>query len=111
MEQVLTHPSLVKCLSQLSIRSSSRQRSLWVQQKRAFHRTVALIRAIGKPCLTSPQAKRLDSLGLDYEELCRLHHDSADKEEFLEGLKGRGVRSKPVREKLLKSLSRSGHLL
>ena len=69
-----------------------------LHQKRAFHRTVALIRAIGKPCLTSPQAKRLDSLGLDYEELCRLHRDCADKEVFLEGLKGRGVRSKPVRE-------------
>ena len=99
MERVLTHPSLVKCLSQLSIHSSTRQRSLWVQQKRAFHRTSALIRAVGTPCLTSAHAKHLDRLGLDFEELRRLYHDYGNKEELLEVLKGRGVKSKPVREK------------
>ena len=74
-----------------------------MQQKQAFYRTVALIRGVEKPSLTTPQAKRLDSLGLDYEEVCRLQHDCVDKEEFLEGLKGRGVKSKPVRYKLLKA--------
>ena len=74
MEQVLTHPSLVRCLCRLPIQTPAKQLNLWMQQKRAHNRTAALVKALGKPSLTPAQAKRLDSLGLDMKELLRLRN-------------------------------------
>ena len=66
MEKVL-HPSLVKCLSSLSIRSPHLHRKLWMEQKKAI-RATDLIKALGKPTLTSAQAKRVDALGIKFED-------------------------------------------
>ena len=74
MEKVL-HPSLVKCLSSLSIRSPHLHRKLWMEQKKAI-RATTLIKALGKPTLTSAQAKRVDVLGIKFEDesLSGEHH-------------------------------------
>ena len=100
MERVLTHPSLVRCLSRLPI---GRQIKLWIQQKRAHIRTTSLVKALGKPSLTTIQAKHLDILGLGFKELLQ-PRDSHSKEDFLSCLKEKGVRSLLVREKLQKAL-------
>lgn len=100
MERVFTHQSLVSCLSILPIRSPMTQRKLWIEQKRVFQRTTSLIKSLGKPAITKPQAKRLDTLGLGH-----LHSSSKDNEEFLKLLKEKGVNSKLLREKLVKLLS------
>lgn len=104
LERVLTHPSLVTCLSRLPIRSPAQQMKLWIQQKRAHIRTTSLVKAMGKPSLTAAQAKRLDSLGLGFNDLLKLHRDSSSTDEFQTLLKDRGVRSKPLREKMWKAL-------
>lgn len=103
MERVFTHPSLVSCLSNLPIRSSKQQRSHWVEQKRLFQRTTALTKSLGKPSITSAQAKRLNVLGFTHEELQKLHSE-LDQPAFLTVLKSRGVNSKPLRQKLAKLL-------
>ena len=103
MERVFTHPALVSCLSKIPTRSPKQQRNMWIQQKRVYQRTTALTRSLGKPSVTSAQAKKLDSLGFSYEDLKKLRSD-LDPTEFLQALKDRGVNSKPLREKLLKLL-------
>ncbi len=103
MEEVLTHRSLVKCLSNLTIRSPGKQISLWLKQKRAHSRSTALIKSLGRKCITSVQAKRLDSIGLGLHELVELH-SSHSNEGFLKCLKDKGVRSEAVRNKLQKAL-------
>ena len=104
LEKILTHPSLVTCLSRLPIRSPAQQMKLWIQQKRAHIRTTALVKAIGKPSLTAAQAKRLDVLGLGFNDLLKLHRDSGSRDEFLTAMKDNGIRSGPVREKIVKAL-------
>jgi len=104
MERVFTHPKLVSCLSHLHIRSLKQQMSIWVEQKRLYQRISNLIRSLGKPSVTSPQAKRLDALGLGLDELKKLRSESKDGEDFLKILKDKGVNSKPLREKLAKVL-------
>ena len=94
LEKILTHPSLVTYLSRLPIRSPS-------QQKRAHIRTTALVKAMGKPCLTAAQAKCLDVLGLGFNDLLKLH---SSKDEFLTATKDNGIRSRPVQEKIVKDL-------
>ena len=90
MERILTHASLASCLAELPIRSSNTQRRLWEKQKRLFQRSTALIRSLGKPAVTSNQAKRLDSLGFAYQDLVQLYSNSKDKEDFITTLKKRG---------------------
>lgn len=104
MERVFTHPTLSSCLNTLLIRPPKKQRLLWVDQKRTFQRTTALIKSLGKPAITAPQAKRLDVLGLGYEDLVKLHTESNDTDVFIKILKDKGVNSKPLREKLVKLL-------
>lgn len=82
LEKVITHPSLVHCLSSLPIRSPKTQQQMWMKQKRAFKRTSSLIRSLGKPAITAAQAKRLDDLGLGYEDLTTLYRESKDKNVF-----------------------------
>ena len=78
---------------------------MWIQQKRLFQRTTSLTKSLGgKPSITSAQAKRLDALGFTHEDLVKLRAESSNTESFLEVLKGRGVNSKALREKLGKLL-------
>ena len=60
---------------------------------RALADIYSLIRSLGKPAITKAQAKRLE---------LRLKTNGDD--EFCSLLKDRGVKSKPLREKLLKLL-------
>ena len=107
MEKVFSHLSLVGCLSKLHIRTPQQQSRLWNQQKRLYQRTTSLTKSLGgKPSITSAQAKRLDVLGFSYEELLKLRADCKDTASFLVVLKDRGVKSKPLREKLGKLLKK-----
>ncbi len=75
-------------------------------------RAASLIKAIGKPTLTSTQAKKLDSLGFTFDSLSLLRQQSGGTEAFQSALKEeRGVRSKPLREKLTKALQQCRYLL
>ena len=105
MVAVMTHPSLVGCLTRILIRSSTRQMDLWTKQKEVFQRATALIKSLGKPSVTSAQAKRLDALGLGYGDLVKLRSESAGDEAFKKNLKDKGVNSKPLHDKLVKLLS------
>ena len=96
MEQVFLHPSLARCLSSLPTRSPHLHRKLWVDQKKSFMRASVLI----KPTITPAQDKRLDTLGLKFEDLLKLYRESADREAFLTTMKEKGIGSKPLREKL-----------
>jgi len=104
MERVLKHEDITLHLAALSIRSPLEQTKLWIQQKRLFTRAASLIKAIGKPTLTSTQAKKLDSLGFTFSSLSLLRQQCGGTEAFQAALKERGVRSKPLREKLTKAL-------
>ena len=87
MERVL-HPSLVKCLLSLSIQSPQLHSKLWMEKKKAI-RATALIKALGKPSLTSVQAKRVDALGIKFEDLLNLYLESTTTEAFHTVLKER----------------------
>ena len=78
------HPSLVKCLSSLSIRSPQLHRKLWMEQKKAI-RATTLIKALGKPTLTSA----VDALGIKFEDLLNLYLESTTTEAFHRVLKER----------------------
>ena len=75
-----------------------------LQEKRVHTRITDLVKALGTPSVTAAQARRLDTLGLGFQELLKLHKDISNPEEFLTNLKERGVRSKILREKLVKTL-------
>lgn len=106
MEEILTHPSLIRCLSSLSIRTPGKQVSQWIQQKRAHIRSTTLLKSLGRKCITPAQAKRLDSLGLGLQKLLELRN-SHTKEGLLRCLKDKGVRSEAVRNKLQMALEQS----
>jgi len=103
MEEILMHPSLVRCLSNLTIRTPDKQVSLWMKQKQAHFRSTTLLKSLGRKSITPAQAKRLDSLGLDLQELVRLRN-SHSEEGLLQCLKEKGVRSEAVRNKLKTAL-------
>lgn len=104
LEAILTHPSLVSCLTRLEIRSFNTQLHKWVVQKRAHHRKKALMLGLGN-CITAAQASRMDTLGIGLEDLIVLRN-STEKEGFLAALKERGLRSKVLREKLQQAVLR-----
>ena len=64
------------------------------------------VKSLGKPSITSAQAKRLDALGFSHQALEKLQSESKDPAAFQQALKERGVNSKPLREKLSKLLQR-----
>ena len=97
MERVL-HPSLVKCLSSLSIRSPQLKIKLWMEQKKAI-RATTLIKALRKPTL--------HKTGCSFEDLLNLYLESNTREAFRTVVKERGINSKPLREKLEKALGHS----
>ena len=57
----------------------------------SFMRASVLIRSLGKPTVTPTQAKRLDTLGLKFEDLLKLYRESADREAFLTTMKEKGI--------------------
>ncbi len=101
LEAVLRHPSLCGDLESLPFRSPQLQTKLWVQQKRLYTRAS---KAVGKPSLTSTQAKKLDALGFTFQSISLLRQQCSSQDKFQSALKERGVRSKPLREKLWKAL-------
>ncbi len=104
MKAVFTHPSLKNCLSKLQIRSPKQQLKSWVDQKALNQRTTSLISSLGKPAITAPQAKRLDTLGVSHAGLVKLRSEAKDSDDFSMRLKAKGVNSKPLRAKLAKLL-------
>ena len=58
------------------------------------------MRVLGKGVI-STQARRLDSLGLSYEELLYLRQSTDCNNDFAQRFHKKGVNSKPLREKLL----------
>ncbi len=63
MEAVMTHSSLISCLTNLPIWSAKKQIELWTSQKMRYHRSDALIRSLGK---------RLVELDLEHSALVTL---------------------------------------
>lgn len=99
METLLMHPSLTGANSQqqqeaarafltanLPVRTARQHRQTWDRLRATHQRTVALINKLGKPTVTKDQAKRLDSLGLGYEELVSLRARCKSVGEFLNDL-------------------------
>ena len=102
MKAVLTHPILVEHLRSLEFRAPTQQLRLWEKQKEIHRRTSTLIASLGKPSVTSAQAKRLDTLGVTVPLLLRVRSEAKDAEEFCESLKSMKINSKPLRLKLCK---------
>ena len=100
MERVLSHPSLTGCLDNLPARSTPVQIGLWNKQKTTFMRAQALVRSVGKPSLTPTQAKKLDS----HELSCTNSIGTLEPGKHFTALKEKEIRSKPLREKLVKAL-------
>ena len=99
MEKILVKTELVDLLSTLPVRSPAQQLDAWVTQKTTHNRVTQILSSLGKR-ITNAQAKRLDELGLPFEALQDLRSSSKDSEEFSKALLDRGVRSKPLRDKL-----------
>ena len=72
----------------------------WFDQKALHQRTTSLIRSLGKPAITAPQAKRLDALGFSPAGLRKLRSEAKNEDHFSTMLKAKGVHSKPLRAKL-----------
>ena len=72
------------------------------QEENEFARTTSLIKSLGKPSITSAQAKKLDSIRLGYGDLEKLKSECRNREEFVRVLKVRGINSKPLQKKLSK---------
>ena len=75
-----------------------------MKQKQSFMRARALIKALGQPSLTPTQAKKLDALGLTFDDFFTLYLQSGTREAFLAALKAKGILA---REKLMKALTHS----
>ncbi len=92
----MLHPSLSGCLKELSILTPQMQLKKWLSQNTLFIKAAALTRSLGKPSVTPTQAKKLVTEGFDYQSLSLLHRTSRTEDDFHEGLKKRGFRSKPL---------------
>ena len=99
MKRVMLETGLVT-LSALPTRTAIEQLDKWRDMKTVHHRTSQLIRALGKPAITSNQAKRLDSLGFTRESLIQLCKDCSSTDHFVDALKKKGVNSKQLQAKL-----------
>ncbi len=93
----MTHPLLVSCLTNLPIRSPKRQIELWSTQKAVHQQSASLVKALG---ISKAQAKKLGELGLGIAALKTLRTDCPTPEAFMEALKAKGVKSKPMRKNL-----------
>ena len=99
MQKILVKTDLVDLLSTLPLRSPAQQLGAWVTQKTTHHRVTQILSSLGKR-VTNAQAKRLNELRLTFEALQDLRSSSKDTEEFTKTLLDKGVRSKPLRDKL-----------
>ena len=54
-----------------------------MKQKQSFMRARAFIKALGQPSLTPTHAKKLDTLGLTFDDLFTLYLQSGTREAFL----------------------------
>ena len=95
----MTKTGLVDLLSSLPFRSPSQQLGAWATQKNTHDRITQILTSLGKR-VTNAQAKRLNDLGLTYDSLQDLRSSCRDSEEFSKALLDRGVKSKPLRDKL-----------
>ena len=82
LEAVLRHPSLCGDLESLPFRSPQLQTKLWVQQKRLYTRASHLIKAVGKPSLTSTQAKKLDALEFMFQSISLLRQQCSSQDKL-----------------------------
>ena len=96
MAEVFTNSPLVELLSSLPSRSPRTQVDIWNAQKATHSRSSQLMSSLGRT-ITMAQAKRL---GLSHESLCQIRSSVGTVQEFQQLLLERGVRSKPLREKL-----------
>ncbi len=89
------------CLDKLHIQSPSMQMKKWFAQKTLYTNAALLTRSLGKPSITPTQAKKLVTRGIDFHTLLLLRRTS---DAFVASLKQKGVRSKPLGEKLYRVL-------
>ena len=99
---------LVDLLSGLPVISATQQLGKWTTQKNTHNRVTQLLASLGKR-VTNAQAKRLNQLGLTLEALQELRGSCKNNEEFGKALLRRGVKSKPLREKLCSIIRRKDH--
>ena len=92
--------ALVDLLSSIPTRPARQQLQLWLVQKEQRRRTSTLLHSLGRR-VTPAQAKRLDVLDLSYPVLCEIRGSASSDDKFRRALQERGVRSKPLREKLV----------
>lgn len=99
LAELLADSPLVELLAGLPSRSAKTQVDTWRTQKDQNARSSKLLSSLGR-CITAAQAKRLDSLGLSFDSLSKIRSSVGSVQEFQALLLERGVRSKPLREKL-----------
>ena len=97
--EIFIDTALNDLLWTLSICIAKRQLELWHLQKEQRNRTSRLLQSLGKS-VTAIQAKQLDTLNLHYATLCEIWAASVSSDQFQGILLQRGVRSRPLREKL-----------
>lgn len=100
MKRLFEETPLAGFFSAVPIRTSTQQVNKWLQQKGLFQRSSLMIKKLGKPCITTTQAKRLDTLGFNHDALVNLWRQIPDPTEFMDELKKKGVNSNPLRIKL-----------
>ena len=108
MEELFMQTALVDLLSSLPTRPIRQQLHLWTVQKEQRRRTSTLLHSLGRG-ITAKQAERLDALNLSKATLCGIRAASTSDEEFQRVLQKRGVRSKPLRERLTTIIPRIGN--
>lgn len=69
----------------MEFRSTDQQLKIWKAQKMTHQRITC---SLGKPSVTTPQAKRL---GFSHSSLPKLHSESKDDDNFKKILKGKGA--------------------
>ena len=97
----MTHPSLVDCLSELTIHSPAKQMRLWIQLKRVHTRTTALVvRTLGSQVSLLHRQSVWTPLGFFFQDILKVHKDSLSSEVFWTSLKERQT---AMGEKLVKA--------
>ena len=105
MAELFTETALGELLASLPSRGARQQLKLWRTQKDQRERISGLLHSLGKG-VTAAQAKRLYTLGLSRQALVDIRVSTATSEEFQHVLFEKGVRSRPLREKLTGIITR-----
>jgi len=93
MEKLFTTTSLVSVLLSLTIRSTKCMTHIWhdkIQEKHNIGNTIAVLKSEG----TKSLVERLYKADLAYSEIKDKYVECTSKEQFVEWLKGSGVRLK-----------------